>query len=449
MATFSLSQPDAPWTGTEKLLFRFFAVYFLIQVIPLDPSFYRELLTTDFSQRSLFALSRYTPRFFAGPDTFANWAVVAVLALVGAAVWTYLERTRNLRPDYDRLYYFLRVLVRYRLALGVIAFGLLKLFPLQAPLPSLSNLNTPYGDFSAWKIFSLSLGIVPNYQSFLGGVELLGGLLLLNRRTTVIGTLLILPFTGNVFFSNLAYEGGEYVYSFYLISLALFLFAYDAVRLFSLVSLERPTAPARFRPDWSAARLRTVRLVLKTFFIGLFVVGYGARTYAAYRQGPVQFPRQPGLAGAAGLYDVAKFRWNGQPLPYSKTDSVRWQNVVFETWNTLSVQSNRPVVPDLGNTEELADRDEDRAYEYQGTRGRHYYRYEIDAPTQTLRLTNRNPHHADDALTLRYERPTDSTLVLTGLTPRRDSLRVVLNRLPKKYLVYEAQKSGRQRGLKL
>lgn len=439
---------NAGWSRLEIALFRFFGVYFFLQVLPLDGRFWRHLVDFDFSFRGIFYLARFAPRFFSDPDTFANWAVVAVLALVGAAVWGYLERDR--KPlDYDKTYYALRVLVRYRLALGVLAYGFVKLFPLQAPEPSLSHLNTAYGDFTAWKLFSLSLGVVPGYQAFLGAVEILGGLLLLNRKTTVVGTLIILPFTGNVAFSNLAYEGGEAVYAFYLISLALFLFAYDGPRLFSLVSLEGWTQPARFRPQFTEAWQRNARLAFKIGFILLFVGVYGAQTYAAFRRGPALFPQTPGLALAAGLYNVSEFRVNGKAIPYSKTDSTRWQDVVFEKWNTISIRSNRPVWIDSTNTEEFPDDDEARNHEFAGAQGRHYYRYDLDRKAQVLTLKNRNPRHAGETLTLHYHQPNDSTFVLRGLNERRDSVYVVLNRLNKKYLVFEAQKTGRQRGLKL
>ncbi len=444
----SLPSQPTPWASTEKAFFRFFGLYFLLQALPLDGRFWQNLFSFDFSFRGIFYLARFAPRFFPGPDGFANWFVVAVLALVGAAVWGYFERDR--KPlNYDKLYYALRVLVRYRLALGVLAYGFIKLFPLQAPEPSLSNLNTAYGDFTAWKLFSLSLGVVPGYEAFLGAVEILGGLLLLSRKTTVIGTLVILPFAGNVAFSNLAYEGGEYVYSFYLISLALFLFAYDAVRLFTLVSLERYTLPARFKAYFSETWQRNARLVFKTAFVLIFVGVYGYQTYAAYRRGPYQFPQTPGIAGAAGLYNVSEFRVNGTVIPYSKTDSTRWQDVVFEQWNTLSIRSNRPVWIDSTNTEEIHAGDEARNYEFLGSQGRHYYRYDLDRVGQVLTLKNRNPRHAGETLTLHYHQPNDSTFVLRGLDERRDSVYVVLNRLPKKYLTVEAQKTGRQRGLKL
>lgn len=447
----SEAQPTASpseWRGSEKLLFRFFFIYFFIQAVPLDWKYYRDLFAinwTNLQYRDIFYIARYQPKFFDGPDTFANWAVVALIAVVGTAIWSYRDKGRQ---DYNNLYYWLRVIVRYRLAVGILAYGFIKLFPLQAPLPSISNLNTNYGDFTAWKLFSLSLGIVPSYESFLGLVEIIGGLLLLNRKTASIGTLIILPFTGNVFMSNLAYEGGEYVYSLYLIVLALFIFAYDAVRLFNLVSLERPTMPNRFRPTFTGWQ-RTTRLTLKTAFILFFVVFYGAKTYAGYRQGPYHFPQKSGLADASGIYNVREFRINNRVIPYSKTDPMRWQDVVFEKWATISIKSNRPVTLDLSNTEEIYADDQDRMYQLAGSQGRHYYSYDLNPTSQTLRLQNRNKVYAGETLTLRYSRPNPSQIILSGLNETQDSIYVVLDKINKKYLVEEAAKAGRRGTLKL
>ncbi|GAB3782872.1 hypothetical protein GCM10028818_39630 [Spirosoma horti] len=448
MPNTSHTPSEPAWTQPQKALFRFAFIYFLLQAIPLDWRFYRNLLSIDWGAyyyRDLFNLARYAPHFFGPTDTFINWIVVASIALVGAVIWTLRDQKQI---AYDQLYYWLRVIVRYRLAVAILAYGFIKLFPMQAPLPSLSNLNTPYGEFTAWKLFSLSLGITPSYESFLGLVEILGAILLLNRRTTVVGTLIILPFLGNVFVSNLAYEGGEYVYSLLLITFALLLFSFDAIRLFRLVSLGKPALPNHYKPVFAETWQRYGRLVLKSSFVFFAVFLYGYKTYAAYKTGPYQFPQTPGLAGAAGVYDVQTFKLAGETLPYSRTDSVRWQDVVFETWNTISIKSNRPVVPDRSNTEQIQVDDANRTYEQAGTTGRHYYRYQIDSTQHVLTLTNRNPNYPNQTLKLRYQQSLNQ-LVLSGLNERRDSVYVVLNKLNKKYLLNEAAKAGRRGTLTL
>lgn len=432
----------------EKTIFRFFFLFFLIQLLPIDAQFWQHLFSINWlnlEYRDIFYLSRYQPQFLPGGPSFANWGIIAVIAAIGTVIWS--SRDSELK-NYDTLYYWLRVALRYRLAIAVIAYGFIKFFPLQAPLPSLSNLNTNYGDFSNWKIFSLSLGVVPNYQAFLGLVEIAGGLLLLHRKTATLATLIILPFAGNVFFSNLAYEGGEYVYSAYLIAVGLYLFAFDAIRLFNLLSLERPTIPNRFQPVFVAWQ-KTGRLVLKSAFIFFFVILYGFKTSEGYNEGQYHFPKTAGLPDAAGIYNVREFRINNQTLPYSKTDPIRWQDVVFEKWNTISIKSNRPVTPEHAKTEEIYVKDADRNYERTGSQGRYYYSYEFDDTTKTLLLKNRNKNHASETLVLNYNSLNDSTIVLSGINESKDSIYVELNKLNKKYLILEAQKTGRRKGLKL
>lgn len=449
MAQHSSTYTETALQGYEKAIFRFFFLFFLIQLLPIDAAYWRHLFSIhwlDLQYRDIFYLSRYQPQWLPGGPSFANWGITALLALVGSVVWHTRDQALS---HYQAAYYWLRVALRYRLALAVLAYGFIKFFPLQAPPPSLSHLNTAYGDFSAWKLFSLSLGVVPGYQSFLGLVEIAGGLLLLHRKTATIGTLIILPFAGNVFFSNLAYEGGEYVYSAYLIAIALYLFAFDAVRLFNLLSLERPTAPNRFQPVLSASWQSTGRIALKSAFILFFVVLYGFKTYNGQHEGSYHYPRKPGLTGLEGLYNVAEFRLGSQNFPYSKSDPLRWQDVVFEKWNTISIRSNRPVTPESAETEEIYRDDADRNYEYAGTQGRHYYQYDADPSKQTLVLKNRNKNHVDETLVLSYKPLNDSTLVLSGITETQDSIYALLQKTNKKYLIHEVQKSGRRGRLKL
>lgn len=435
------------WSNTEKTIFKFFGIYFFLQVLPLDLRFFKHLFSTNWFQiqyRDIFYLARYFPTF-TGDDSFFNWLIIILLAAIGTFLW---DKTYTKKINYDKLYYWLRVLVRYRLAIGVITYGFLKFFPIQAPFPSISNLNTNYGDFTAWKLFSLGLGVVPNYQSFLGLVEIVAGLLLLNRKTTTIATLIILPFAGNVAISNIAYEGGEYVYAFYLVALALYLFAFDAIRLFNLLSLERPTVPNRFQPDFDG-KWKQYRLVLKTVFILFFVVLYGSKTYAGYKHQGYHFPKEKGIENTIGLYNVSEFKWNNLTLPYSKTDSIRWQNVVFEKWNTLSIKSNKPVIIEHLPSEEIYQADANRIYEFAGSQGRHYYGYDFDSTKSILSLRNRNSNHASDKLLLSFKRLNDSTIVLSGLSAGKDSVYAVLNKINKKYLTIEAKKSGRRNALKL
>ncbi len=444
----SIKTSATPWKEWEKILFRFFFIYFLIQSVPVDWNYFKEVFSINWLHLhygDIFNLTRYAPRFFSSTDSFYNWGIVVLISLIGLVVWTVVD---NKSKEYNLLYYWIRVIVRYRLAIGIIGYGFIKLFPMQAPFPSISNLNTQYGDFSDWKVFSLSFGIVPGYESFLGLVEIIAGLLLFYRKTAAIGAFIIVVFTGNVFMSNLAYEGGEHIYSLYLISLALFLLVYDVVNLYILFGEERAVRPHRFKPFYAENWQRVGRLAVKSLFIFFFVILYGFKTYSGAHNDPYQFPKEPGLANAAGIYDVSEFRINGKVLPYSATDPIRWKDVVFEKWATLSIRSNRPVQLEHATIEQVVEKDKDRIYELAGSAGRHYYTYKVDEQKGQLLLENKNRNYAGEHLTLQFTRPSVNQIVLSGVNERKDSIYVVLNKIPKKYLLIEASE-GRGKPIKL
>jgi len=443
MSNTNIPSPSV-WTDREKLIFRFFFLFFILQAIPLSVDFFKIVFGFNWfhiSYGDIFNLTRLSAKFLPGADSLINWIIVAIIAIIGVVAW---GKSKYKDIDYDQFYYWLRVVVRYRLAIGIIGYGFIKFFPLQAPFPSISNLNTSYGDFTDWKIFSMSLGIVPSYEAFLGAIEILAGLLLFFRKTATIGAAIILVFTGNVFISNLAYEGGEFVYATYLVTFALFVLWFDAQRIYNLVSLERPTLPNSFKPHF-AGKTKTLRLVFKTLVIFFFVFLYGFKTYSGFHHDPYQFPRTKGLARAAGIYNVSEFRINGRVLPYAAVDSIRWKDVVFEKWATISVRSDRKVIVDSANYEQVFKNDKDRDYELAGTAGRHYYSYTIDSVNHILLLDNKNPHYKGEQLRLRYSRPDSVTVTLSGTNQHRDSIYVVLNKIDKKYPL----KLSRRKALKL
>jgi hypothetical protein len=435
------------WKGYEKILFRLAFIYFFLQVFPLDWKYYRHLLNINWlhiSFAQLFQVAKYTPQFVSGTyhpldwglATFADWLVILLAAIVGTVIWTLLDKNNK---AYPKLYAWLRIFVRYRLGIALIAYGFLKLFALQAPYPSLSSLNTPYGDFTTWKLFSLSLGIVPGYQAFLGAVELIAGILLLFRRTTVIGATIIIFFTGNVFMSNLAYEGGEVVYSFYLVTLALFLIVYDLQRIICLIILHVPVAPAKPALIWSN-QLRTARIAAKSIIILLFVVIYGLTAYGSAVIGGYHFSHQAGIKGVQGLYTVTSFKLNGLERPYSLSDSLRWQDVVFEKWAAFSVKVNRSGQVLNDNIETVPVDQNQSSFERAGTSGRLYFNYKADTVKQTLLLNGQKQ-------SLAYQVKPNSEIVISGIL-NGDRIEAVLQKSQKKYLLKEAEK-GRTKGLKL
>ena len=439
------------WNNWQKILFRFFFLFFMLLIIPIDPKFYNALFSiswTHLNFHQLFDLTKYQPRLFTnnqpgdfGAGSFADWGVIALISVAGTLVWT---KTGGEQKEYTVLYYWLRVAIRFRLAAVLVTYGFIKLFPLQMPYPSLSNLLTNYGDFYAWKIYFQTLGISPKYESFLGFVEILAAILLFYRKTVSFGVGLVFGFIGNVAVVNEFYDVGEQVISTYIVLSASFLLAYDVPRLYQLLIKEHFTRANRFIPVFAAASLRKTRVLLKSAFV-IFVLLFACKAAYNFLNDPYKIPHTPGLSKAYGFYNVKEFILNHDTIPYSKTDPGRWQNVIFEKWSTLTIKDNRPVQIDKTSGEAFHEKDIDRNYELAGHAGRHYYYYEADTLHHTLALQNKNISNRSEKLFFTYTRPNDSTILLSGINERRDSIHVVLNRIDKKYMMFE----GRRKPVKI
>src|SRR5882757_9510222 len=205
------------WTKWEKFLFRVVFIFLLALIIPLDPSQYK----TYFHPKSFFwflsSLTGYRPNFIQlhsesarwGLAGYTSWAIALGIGLVGGSIWTLFARKDTM--NYNKLYYWLRVLVRYRVALGIIAFGFLKFYPMQMPYPAISNLETFWGDYNTYKIYWQQVGVSLWYEVVLGIVEISGGALLFFRGTTALGALINAGVLYNIAHANIAYDGAVHV----------------------------------------------------------------------------------------------------------------------------------------------------------------------------------------------------------------------------------------------
>ncbi|MDF7814093.1 hypothetical protein [Hymenobacter sp. YC55] len=389
-----------PWQPWQRVLFRVAFPFFILLSLPSDLGWYKNLLTIDWLHghyRDVYDIARFSPSFFlrggggegGAPALlgYGNWFIALGVALLIGLVWTLLSRKQQ---EYEVLYYWLRVIVRFRAGIGIIGFGFTKVFPTQMPYPSIGLLNSDFGDMTAQKIFWLQIGIVPWYQVFTGVVELLAGTLLFFRRTTFLGAALLLGALGDIVFVNFAYDGGVHVYSSYFVLLAAFLLVQDVPNLYNLLIREQYTVPQHYYPQFRAAWLRFTRLGLKVATIGIFLVYLTYLEYLNFTYDPYKQPAQKGITELRGFYNVTEFQLNGRVLPYSPLDSMRWQQATFEKWTSFTYKVNRPHKLDLSNGGGSPMRDINRTFETTGLAGgQRVFYYDADPQTHTLYLQSK------------------------------------------------------------
>ncbi|MEH3112379.1 hypothetical protein [Pedobacter terrae] len=468
------SPNQKPWTKTEKSAFRIAFIFFTLMSIPTDYGYYVMLSNFDWvnlNYRQLTEMAAFfNPQFinvysesgFFGIASYINWPFVLFLAVISGLIWGYFDRRS---VSYNKLYYWVRVFARYRVAYAGIGWGYKKIFVMQMPAQFEAIWNTDLINFFAKRLYWEVLSIAPTYEIYLGFAEFFAGFLLLFRKTTSIGAALAFVVFGNIAISNHAYDIGEQVPSALMALLAFFLLCKDIPAIYQLIIKEKDAVLLQYYPEFNKAWQRWTRTGLKVIFNFLLVLLFAYYEVRAVVQNDFyKIPNTPGLVNAVGIYEVAKFKRNGIEVPYNPLDNNRWQDVIFEKWSSMGVRYvNKPqqIAPfSAGSYPRLnepyngkicfdwrgdlrryhldangklqpefkAPRDLRIDWEFSGIQGRVFYYYEIDTVKQVLKLVNKNKHHRSEKMRLTYQKPDARTLILSGRDDHNDSVYVELRK---------------------
>jgi hypothetical protein len=426
----SEARPD-PWPLWQRVLFRFFFIYLLLQVEPWD--WFRAIpgvpwLLRPYGRLVDWAVHASNAGVFHVRDTLVmvngsgdtSWAWTQVclylsLAAVGCVVWSLLDRRRT---QYDRLAFWLRMIVRYYIAAAALSYGIIKLFLLQMPFPSLSQLATPLGDLLPMRFSWLFIGYSAPYQFFSGVMETTAGLLLLYRRTVTAGLFAATGAFLNVVMINLSYDVPVKLYASHLLLACLFLLALDAPRLVRLLVLNQPVpATTAYDPKFAFAWQRWGSIGVKLFLLFQFLIfplKSGWQRSRALKVSPAQGPFVP------GFYDVRRYVVNRDTIVASTGDTLRWRDVIIDNNGAGSINTSDPV--------------------FWQRYHRGYFRYKPNPASHTAAVwkTSAIPRDSTFLFTMRYEVP-DSTTIRLHTVIRGDSVHVELVRVPRHFQLAERQ----------
>ncbi|MDH3224913.1 MAG: hypothetical protein OEO23_14425 [Gemmatimonadota bacterium] len=289
---------------------------------------------------------------------YVDLVVDFLLALLISVAWTVRARNRRVGP---RIRDGSWTLARFYLGTTLLTYGWIKVFPLQFALPGPDRLLQPYGDSSPMGLAWTFLGASAGYQIFGGLSELIGGYLLLWRRTALLGSLVSAAVLLNVFAINVFFDVPVKLFSAHLLLIAVFIMAPDLPRLAGLFGFGLPTVPERRRPFWDGwtvpgfFRLGWVHLL---FVLALSAAHVSANLQASRSRGVLAEPHP-----LAGVYQVESFERDGRTRS-DLEDGERWVriglnprlSVATVQWASGVAVRMRLTVDEEGNTLSLYDR---------------------------------------------------------------------------------------------
>ncbi len=348
-----LAAQQTAWTPVQKFFLRFFCCLFLIYIFPFpvdsipfvtEIGKINEKLTAwytgifeaytnlwhkiiPWAGQHVFHLKTPITIFTNGSgDTTYDYTLLLtefLLVLIATILWTFLDRRRS---SFHTAYYWLRVLVRYYLATMMFGYGFAKVFHLQMPFPYLSQLVQPFGDKSPMGLAWSFVGYSKAYSAYTGWGEVVGGLLLLFRRTTTLGAIVTSVVMLNVAILNYCFDIPVKLFSSVLFLMAAFLVAPDARRLWNVFILNRPTSShyigLRLTKRWMQIARPWVKWV---FILYLLYSNINSSIDAQKKYGDNR--KKPPLYG---IYNTETFIRNKDTIAPLTTDTTRWKQLVIQ-----------------------------------------------------------------------------------------------------------------------
>ena len=265
-------------------------------------------------------LTKLSPTFFA--VLLIAELVVGISMGVAYSIYWHITEKDN-RINSPRLHAWLRGILRYWLAMEIATYGWAKIFKTQFAVSYLRN-DTPVGQLSGFELTWNYFGYSYALAVIIALLQIGGAILLLFRRTTLLGVAVLLPVMVNIVLINLFYHiaAGAFLNSILF-----------TLGLTYLLSLRRKELVKVFLP--AGSDLPEIRLGFFKWLLRLLAIG------AAFGFLFLLVARNP-YSSLAGKWKVEQLIRNRDTVKAGAwvTDSSAWTNVYIEERVVLALCPN-------------------------------------------------------------------------------------------------------------
>ena len=332
----SLTAATNKWTFTQKIFFRFFFVYFVLYCFPFP---FGGFGFTSYEGEPIAHfidwLSDLTGQYFFGitmeslddlPEIL-SWLIyitcLLLLSFLVTLIWTVLDRKRH---NYEKLDQWFMLYLRFFLAFVMLSYGMHKIFPLQGGFITASTLEKPIGMLDPANLQWTFLAYSKAYKIFGGLSEMIGGLLILWRRTATLGTMILMGVLSVVVMLNFCFDIIVKFPSVHYLFIALIILWRDRWRLSNLFILNRPTAPEVYTPFMKSPKWSMLLSIFLTFLVICKLYQTinknhsDWKRYSTYAQRPLY-----------GMYTTEYFIREADTTLPLQSDSLRWKKITIDS----------------------------------------------------------------------------------------------------------------------
>ncbi len=319
----------------QKFFWRFIFLFLIFYIFPYDLAFG---FTDKFEEWRLW----HKPIFWIG-EHFLSWEFDYETPLVGwdskfevcryififllstllSILWLFLD-SFYLKIHYEeKLTSLTQTFLRYRIAIVMLHYGLAKVFMHQFGTIDISTLESTMGDYQPMGLMWGYLSFSEEIQVFSGWTETIGAILLFFRRTTFLGTFLLVIALANVVLWDIGFSVSVTMYAIQLLLLTLVLMSSQFKSIYNFLIKGKSAIAVEYKA--LVTKSKYIRVVLAAKFI-LFIGLAFLFAKDAIKLDKDYFSNN--YEWFTGLHNIDLFIINGDTISTSEPQK-KWKKIIF------------------------------------------------------------------------------------------------------------------------
>lgn len=278
----------------------------------------------------MIPLELLPPSFWMAYGQYYSYMLMGIVgvAVVGSLVYSWIWQRREKTADVNSgLHHaWMQGIIRYWLAFSIATYGFAKILKTQLQSPTY-RLDMPMGDVSGFGLTWYYFGYSYTLAVIIALFQIGGSILLLYRRTTLLGVMILLPVMVNIVLINLFYEiaTGAFFNSVIFTLSLVFLLLLDIDKLKAAFwDLVDHLPPVTLGRNWVKHGLRVIPIAAAFAMIESFLLNDKSDKLLK------------------GTWKVESLIRNGQVVPATAwlTDTLAWNRLYFAQGNSCAFSPN-------------------------------------------------------------------------------------------------------------
>lgn len=265
-------------------------------------------------------------------DTTFDFVKLLTTITLSFCIATIIFSFTATKSNYKRLTDIVFTYARYYLALYLLSYGFAKFYDGQFVFPDINRLEQKFGDASPMGLLWTFMGYSKAYTVFSGVCEVVGGLLLFFRRTTVLGGLISFMVMTNVAMLNFAYDVPVKLFSTHLALISIFIISPNILKLFQFFFLNKTATLNIDTIELQNKWLKYGRVAFKA----LIVIGFPALFIIS----DLSYSEDEPKHNLNGAYITEQFIINNDTISSTQKDSAGWSKFFITDYYAKVVFNN-------------------------------------------------------------------------------------------------------------